>query len=382
LNSVQLLDQVFLHGFSRYPEAIMNYVNIPTQTPQSWYDQQRFNLTFYNRSPEFNGFGLSRLFTTYVPLSLEGGPAYQHPFIYNTGASASANQSTGILHLNSLFGQFGFTSTVTDDEDNQQVNGGNVVNREQLNLLLSYLERPWPGYNRSFKDKYGTAGCAQIALNLLLMARMATTSVRSDLTGFSIDWGFRSTSVNYSPDSGENANCTPERMYWAIDPTTGAISSWANNTANPPVLMLPQTPGPHFTEVRLLVRAISANSLPPPQNNPSKLIKYNKPCYIQYCYEVKYHMHPGGPVVDISQFPARMDYFDVNGSGGGATAAQQFGPTDGTQPVSTDATTNWNDANSLGLLQVQPAAGTALGPTGATFPNFTPKNDISVQSPW
>jgi hypothetical protein len=111
------------------------------------------------------------------------------------------------------------------------------------------------------------------------------------------------------------------------------------------------------------------------------MTSYKKPCYIQYAYAVKYHMHPGGPVVDLSQFPTRMDYFDVNGSGGGATVAQQFGPTDGRQPQAGEIT-NWNDPNTLQLLQVGPPANTALGPTGATYPNFTPKNDIWMQSNW
>ena len=373
LNTNQLLDQVFLHGFSRYPEAIMNYVNIPGQTPQSWFDQQKFNLTFYSRSPEFNAFGLSRFFTTYVPLSLEGGPAYQHPFLYN-----------GILHLNSLFGTFGFTSTITVDEDTGAVDGGNVVNQEQVNMLLSYLERPWPGYSRSFFAKYGPQGCAQIALNLLLMARMATTSVSTDLTNFSIDWGFRSTSVNYCPSANENANDTPERMYWSINPSTGTpiIPSDLQPSTPPPTLMLPQTPGPHITEVRLLVQVVPAS--PAPKNLPSQLKNYVAPRYLQYQYEVKYYMHPGGPVVDVSQFPARMAYLDIAVNGGGQSNPsmqlnQQFGPTNG---ADTTHTTNWNTATNLGQLQVLPTAGTALGPTGSTYPNFTVGNYISVRSAW
>ena len=362
LNSVQLLDQVFLHGFSRYPEAIMNYVNIPGQTPQNWFDQQKFNLTFYNRSPEFNAFGLSRLFTTYVPLSLEGGPTYQHPFLYN-----------GILHLNSLFGTFGFTSTVTN-EDSSSVNGGNVVNQEQMDLLLSYLERPWPGYSRSFFDKYGAQGCAQIALNLLLMARMGTTNIRSDLTNFSIDWGMRSTSVNYSPNSGENGGNTPERMYWSYNPTTKTVNipSDLSPTTPPPVLMLPQTPGPHITEVRLFVQPVAAS--PAPKNLPAQLKSYVAPRYIRFLYEVKYYMHPGGPVVDIAQFPARMDYLDiaVNGAGQSNASQQQFGPTDGDD---TRAARNWNTATNLAQ-----SAGFAAGRHWRSVQRGPPSPATAVQN--
>jgi hypothetical protein len=365
LNADQLCDQVFFHGFNKYPEAIMNYVNLPgSQTAQNWYDQQKFNLSFYNRSPEFNVFGLSRLFTTYVPLSLEGGPTYQHPFMYN-----------GILFLNSLFGTFGFTSTVSGNEDTGTINGGNVVNKEQIDLLMSYLERPWPGYKYSFVDKYGPAECTQIALNLLLMARMATSSISTDLTNFSIDYSFRSTSVNYSPFSTENPNATPERMYWSF------VFPTKTNSNPPPTLMLPQTPGPHITEVRLFTQAVPAN--PAPLNNPAKLKGYTAPYYIQYWYEVEYYMHPGGPVVDIAQFPVRMDYFDIVANGGGVSGGsssnptQQFGPTNGTD---TRATQNWNTASSLALLKVSPPAGTAIGPAGATFPGYTVNNRYTFTS--
>ncbi len=359
LNSNGLLDQVFLHGFNKYPEAIMDYADVPS--PRAWFDQRKFSLTFYSRSPEFNAFGQSRIFTTFVPLSLEAGPSYQHPFIYDSSGAFDGN-SQEVLHLNSLLGTFGFTSSVASD-DGGTVNGGNVVNRAQLNLLLSYMQRRWPGYNRSFYDKYGPTECAQIALNILLMARMSTSQISSDLTNFSSDWGLRTTSVNYSPSSNEMPGCTPERFYWNIQ----------NNGQS--TLMLPQTPGPHIMEVRLFVKPVPAD--PPPKNSAALLKGYQSPCYIQYYYEVEYYMHPFGPVVDLSQFPTRMDYLEVTASGGGQSQRQQFGPSD---PSDTRPARNWNTAGNLALLQAQPAAGLTLGPAGARFQGQAVPNRRVVRS--
>jgi hypothetical protein len=253
----KLLAYTFLHGFTRSPEAILDFIDVAPQTPQAWFQRQKFNLTSYSRSPEFNAFGLSRLFTTYIPLSIEGGPSYQHPFIFDPNGVYDGKSPTEILHLNSLLGTFGFTSTVTD-EDGSTINGGNVVNKAQIEMLVDYLRRRWPGYSRSFIDKYGEVECRQIAINAALMARMATTVIGADLSAFSNAYGFRTTSVNYSPADNELPDRNPERFYWGRDANGGTSK-----------LMLPQTPGPHITEVRLFVRAAPAE--PAPHNNRAEL---------------------------------------------------------------------------------------------------------------
>jgi hypothetical protein len=356
----KLLAHTFLHGFNRYPEAIMDFIDVPSA--RDWYTRNQFNLTFYNRSPEFNAFGRSRFFTTYIPLSLEAGPSYQHPFVYDPSGAYAGNASE-VLHLNSLLGTFGFTSTVEDDDGGGKVAGGNVINRAQVDMLLGYLQRRWPGYTGTFFDKYGEAECRQIALNAVLMARMATTMIGSNLIAFSRDWGMRSTSVNYAPESDELPGNTPERFYWRF------------KVSNRAKLMLPQTPGPHVTEVRLFAKAVPAD--PPPKGNPAELSGFARPHYVQYWYEVEYYMHPVGPVVDLSEFPIRMDYLELTVTGGARSKRQQFGPTD---PSDNRAARNWNQASNLGRLQIHPAPGTTLGPAGVLFQGVTVPNRRVVRS--
>ncbi len=369
----KLLAHNFLDGFARYPHAILDFVDVPS--PRAWFDQHRYALTFYNRSPEFNTFGKSRFFTTYVPLSLEAGPTYQHPFIYDSSGSFSGEAtSPEILYLNSLFGTFGFTSAVTD-EDGTKTIGGNAINRMQVEMLLAYLRRTWPGYgNATFFSKYGEAECRQIALNAVLMARMATTMVGDDLAAFSKDWSVRTTSVNYAPgttDAGgpEMKGSTPERFYWRF-----TISGQTK-------LMLPQTPGPHITEIRLFARAVPAS--PAPKNVASNLNGFAQPVYVQYWYEAEYYMHPLGPVVDIAEFPIRMDYLDVTAKGprpNGTmlTRTQQFGPTDA---ADTRAARNWNAAANMARLVTLPDPGTTLGPAGSKQDGSAVPNRRVVRSP-
>lgn len=364
----KLLAHTFLHGFARYPQAILDFVDVPS--PRDWHDKHRYALTFYNRSPEFNTFGKSRFFTTYVPLSLEAGPTYQHPFIYDSsGVFSGKVSSPEILHLNSLFGTFGFTSAVVDDDGTTTV-GGNAVNRMQMEMLLGYLRRTWPGSgNASFVSKYGEAECRQIALNAVLLARMATTLVGDDLSAFSKDWSYRTTSVNYAPDSDELKGNTPERFYWRFD--IGGKTK----------LMLPQTPGPHITEVRLFAKAVPAS--PAPKNVATNLNGFAQPVYVQYWYEVEYYMHPLGPVVDITEFPVRMDYLELTAkgprpNGNTLTRSQQFGPPD---PSDNRAARNWNAANNLARLVTLPDPGTALGPAGSKYAGINVPNRRVVRSP-
>lgn len=379
----KLLSYTFLHGFARYPQAILDFVNVPD--PHAWLDQHRWDLTFYNRSPEFNTFGKSRYFTTFVPLSLEGGPNYQLPFIYDpSGTFSGQDNSPEILHLGALLGTFGAGANVVDD-DATTTSGNNVMNQMQVDMILGYMRKTWPGYgNASFFTKYGEAECRQIALNILLMARMATTTIdTSSLTKFSNDWAMRSTSVDHIPDSDYMAGRTPERFYWR--PIVNGSER----------LMLPQMPGPHITEVRLIARSVPVKTLPtaipndlsaPPQNDPTSLANFKnfvKPVYIQYYYEVEYYMEPGGPVLDLQQFPIRMDYLDLTASGprpNGQTLSitQQFGPTDETD---TRAAKNWNTAGNLALLATLPPPNTTLGPQGSAFDGAAVPNRRLIQSP-
>lgn len=352
----RLLDHLFLQGYTRQPEAIMDFITLKGAAAREWFDRSRFELTAYSRAPEFNAFGRSRLFTTYVPGSLEGGPSYQQPFLFDPTGAYSGLNPTGsnglspheVLHLNSLLGTFGFTSTV-QDEDGASVLGGNVVNRAQVEMINDYLHRRWPGYSRSFAEKYGEAEARQIALNAALMARMATTQMGANLTNFTRAYTARTTSVNYAPASNEMPGRTPERMYWRF-PGVGKNG-----------LFLPQTPGPHVTEVRLFVRATPAS--PAPKNNPALLGGKTQPRYVQYWFEAEYYMHPFGPVVDLAEFPVRTDYFEAEAVG---FQRQQFGPKD---PSEDRFDKDWTEPTNLGKLIIQPKTGGTekIGPLGAKF---------------
>jgi hypothetical protein len=232
------------------------------------------------------------------------------------------------------------------------VNGGNVVNRGQIEMLNDYLHRRWPGYSRSIAEKYGDAECRQLALNAALMARMATTQINNaNLSTFSKQYALRTTSVNYSPASNELQGKTPERMYWRF-PDIGKNG-----------IFLPQTPGPHITEIRLFVKSTEAS--PAPRNDPKQLTRYAQPRYIRYWYEVEYYMHGFGPVVDLSEFPTRVDYLEVEARGS-QIKRQQFGPS---SPTESRYDSDWDydkrvDLINLKRLVAQPTRGgnVRLGP--------------------
>lgn len=380
----KLLGHVFLQGYARYPEAILDFISVPSA--KDWYDKNKFNLTFYNRSPEFNAFGRSRLYTTYFPLSLEGGPSSQLPFIYDPNSSSGTItprspegalklgtlksgllKDNQILSLNSLMGFFGASADIAGP-GGYLGDQANMINRNQIEMLMSYMRRKWPGYDKSFVDKYGEIGCYQIALNMVQMARQATTQIdNTDIAAFSTAYGARTTSVIFMPNSTELSGYAPERFYWRIkDPATQKV-----------VLMLPQMPGPHITEVRLFAQAVNAkvSKLPPPSSPAITDDSY----FISYWYEIEYYMHPFGPVVDLEKFPTRMDYLDVAAGPdvGAMTNSQQFGPTNGDD---TRADKQWQNEN-MKLLATMPPANTVLGPDGATFPGKTVRNRITVTSP-
>ncbi len=337
----QLLAHAWLRGFSRYPEAILDFVHVSDR--DQWYAGNKFNLTFYSRSPEFNAFGRPRLFTTDIPLSLEAGPLYQLPFVYDDPSAATIDKlEDGTLHLHSLLGSLGFTHTIDDDVDGR-VNAANIVNRAQLEMLMRYFRREWPGYDgASLVQKYGELEAYQMALNMLLMSRMATTTMNNSLNIGSRDWAWRTTSVNYSPHSEERKGSNPERFYWQIEP---------ESQPGKKVPMLPQTPGPHIMEVRMIFKAVQGN-------NPTKF-------GIQYRHETEVYMNPGGPVLELWRFPTKVDYFHIKAKGGGTEAEQRFGPISPDAPdAETNPSRNWNHGYTLGRLRATAPRPINIGPRG------------------
>ena len=267
IDLVAMYHEARVHGFQRYPDAILHFIDMPGDEKRKWYDENLWNITFYNRAPEFNAFGFSRLFTLREPTPLTTGPAYQTPFTQN-----------GNAQLQALYG-FQMTSDLL----------GNADGRKQLTEvtlasgknLLRYLKEKWPGQSQSFSEKYGTKEARQMVLNMLLMSRFATggwgdgNMAISDLNRD----GYANliAGMSYFGESGEGIEelGTPEKYYWRLN------DDFEFDRTEPP--MLPQSPGPHLNEIKFVVE-------------PEEVIIDNKR-YIQfkYHYEVEYYIHPEGP---------------------------------------------------------------------------------------
>tara|TARA_R110002096_G_scaffold147220_11_gene306943 strand:+ start:16295 stop:19672 length:3378 start_codon:yes stop_codon:yes gene_type:complete len=300
-----LLEQAWLNGFSRYPEAIMDFVQ--TSDPVEWYHLRKYNLTFYSRSPEFNVFGRSRFFTTKIPLSLEGGPNYQLPFVYGSNLERPED---GPLHLHALM-SLGLAKDVEDeDKSDVELRAHNVVNQGQVEMLMGYMRRKWPGYSQSFVDKYGEKECYQMALSIVLWPRIALDeSIHSNQNAYLQ----RTTSAVYAPPIEERPGAYPERHFWRF------------NVGGEEVLMLPQQPGPHITEVRLKFELEDAGT---PET-------YR----VKFKYESEYYMHPFGTQTQLNKFPMKVDYLKIEPEG---ESAWEVGTTD---PDSTDLDRSWYQQN-------------------------------------
>ena len=367
-----LVENNYYRGFSRHPEGILEHLTLSDKKKSDWLQGNRYQLTFFSKSPEFNAFGKPRLMLSNIPLSLEGGPNYQLPFVYNgPGAPDTLQEMKGVLHLSALLGSMGFTGDIYDGQKLGKVDAGNIVNRAQLEMLLRYFRREFPGYDASFVDKYGEEECAQMALGMLLMARIATTTMRENvselpkhiknnpranlsaelLKGFSADYALRTTSVAYSPHDKERQHHNPERHYWRFQPGSGNdpghFLAREEDSDDFTIPMIPQTPGPHITEVRLVFRSFPAREKPKPlpelqvyKDYPiarGKVIPGKK--WLGFRFEVEYYAHPLAPKVRLNNFPYRTDYLRLDLSGG-SSFVQELGPPN-PESASKRADRNW-----------------------------------------
>ena len=354
LDRNRILDHFFLHGFARYPEGVIPFINGADDAREDWFRDYQYQLSHAGRAPEFNAFGRARMFTTYAPLSLEAGPAYTHPFqIEGPGGK--------VFNMPYLLGRFGWTTGIPNDPDGHSHADG-VVNQQLVETIMGYFHRPWPGYSSSFVDKYGEKECHHLALNILHFARLKTTMMSGSLGGFTSDWAWRTTSVNYTPPGSFKPGATPERHYWRF-----TIDGEEH-------LFLPQVMGPFITEVRLIVRAQPADI--PPYNDPNRLAGFNDPHYITYRIETEYHMPEGNPVVQLQHFPMRTDYLELDASGAGRTLRQQFGPD---HPSDTRAARNWNHSPNMARLRNDPSG--RIGPANATFEHQPVPDRVVVSTP-
>lgn len=330
LDKSSLAATTYRRGFSRYPEAVLEHLRLDEEARADWWDRNRYQLTFYSRSPEFNVFGRPRLMATHQPLSLEGGPSYQLPFVYRgDGTPKTRHPIGGILHLHSLPGNLGFTDGIYDGRRDGSVHASNIVARAYAEMLYRYLGRTFPGFEQhgTFLEKYGQTECAQIVLNLMNGAKMATSPMASDRGGFSRDLAEATTAVLYSPHSTERPGATPERYYWRFQPglgeDAGRFLARGEKSREDTVFLIPQSPGPHITEIRLVFRSFPARDDPAPlpeeenwKDNPilrGRTIPGQS--WLAFRFEIEYLMHGMGPEVDLGHFPYRTDYFALDISG-------------------------------------------------------------------
>ncbi|MDF1753197.1 MAG: hypothetical protein P1U89_10515 [Verrucomicrobiales bacterium] len=315
LDKDQLLNHSMLRGFSRYPEAVMDFIKLtdPEERSEWWYGN-RYNLTSYNRSPEFNVFGFPRFMTTYTPLSLEGGPTYQNPFVYP--APAAGGRLNGILHANNFYGVLNRKTVVGarpgrnnrgDGLNNETLVNGvsprGVLSLAQITKLLDYMGREFPGHQGSFVDKYGEIECAQIALNILAMSQLATESARGTGNQFKMQLGFIYEQLGFTPPNSSGPALKPERHYFWYRPGEGFLTDLPDKLEDEPnevgdIPMLPVFPGPYITEVRLQIK-------------PEAIKKKPNLRYLKYRFAVEYYLPGITGNTNIATLPFKMDYVHV-----------------------------------------------------------------------
>jgi prepilin-type N-terminal cleavage/methylation domain-containing protein len=218
-----LIQEVYQNGFYRAPDAIQPFApGTTTSARQDWFQTNKFLLTHYNRSPEFNAFGLSRLFPITAFRALESGPQYQHPL------------RVGTVWQNSVL----------------SAGAAQPLFRGAQGVMLNYFKRTdWPGYSgNSFVGKYTADGAEQLSLDLATMLAL----VGRGFTGNPDSSDATNTSFYLS-----NVRTTLDRTVLNFVPTAGKRpNDFLPLTTKGTKAMLPQLPGPHLNEIAVEFTAV------------------------------------------------------------------------------------------------------------------------------
>lgn len=135
------------NGFLTAPEAAIPYFDSVAD-----FESQKFNITVFSRSPEFNVFGKSRIFLTKWAGNTVAGAAYQHTY-----------------HPEQPMTFYVRTMGLTTAEANNLFIPAREVQKPVISALARYLERSdWPGMEGK-KFRWTSAGpeeSDQIAVNI------------------------------------------------------------------------------------------------------------------------------------------------------------------------------------------------------------------------
>lgn len=319
IDLIRLYHENRVHGFRRYPDAILPFVEMEADEKRRWWDRSQWEVTFYSRAPEFSPLGLSRLFLLKQPSPQVCGPAHQLPF-----------SKAGRGYPQALFGFPANSGFSAPDSDERKAVAALLLDSGRA--LMETLSADWPGYGGTLRGRYGDEESAQIVLNLLAMGQFATAEGVADPQGL----GRAIAAMNYCGEKTAPGATIPDRFCWRLD------SKFEVDPFAPP--MLPQTPGPHINEIKFVV-------------TPEEVIEEgHRHILLKYHYEVEYYLHPGHPLGDTISappFPVKVDYLKLDTSGGEVdtgTADESGGG--GVQEFDED---DWDDPKMRPLQTAPPA---------------------------
>jgi len=261
---------------------------VSSGSPQAFYEANKFSLTHFNSDPEFNAFGKSRIFfagsmaypysygSTSVPnLFWDTGYAYRSEATTSGTTQANVVDPTEPLIFHSDLMQswdtYGFNGSTSSPGRPTTaavatiLNGAGNPAATTARRILTYLNTPFPGYTKSFVQKFGVREANQIAWNIYGMAAAATTPNTKTKSGA---WA-NTTALKSSPAPAFGGKCRWAACLWdAWDPTTNAPLL---NAAGETVKILPQSRSPFISKVG--VGAYLTNKPVTGPNDPSGFMK-------------------------------------------------------------------------------------------------------------
>lgn len=221
-----LTTAVSVRGFSTSPEEIKEFA---TGDPDAFYESNKFNLTPFSRSPEFNVFGKPRIYMGNGSSDLANGPMYQH---YSNPA-----QPMLFWAVNG-----GLRDSDTDSLTTSPLTTASMwqLRAPPAKALAQALERPWPGmpgmrfrWSSVPNDPAGAEESDRIAVN------MADFGYWAGLHGFNVPVNVpRAVSV-FARVSGAYAEDGPT--------PAGESSFWKGAVSGRPVI--PTSILPQLTEL-------------------------------------------------------------------------------------------------------------------------------------